>query len=75
MVVLFIVIANEVLKCYGIRFCEPGSAVEITRLWQLGLVEVSFEGVVGGVAVTVWRRLTDKYIDHDKVKERADKVV
>lgn len=75
MIVLFIVIANEVLRCYGIRFCEVGSAVELTRLWQLGAVELTFEGTVGGVAVKVWRRLRDKSIDHDKVKERSDKVI
>lgn len=60
MVVLFIVIANEVLKCYGMRFCEPGSATELTRLWQIGLVEVMFEGIVGGTLVKVWRRINDK---------------
>lgn len=75
MIVFFIVIANEVLKCYGIRFCEIGSAIEITRLWQLGLVEISFEGIVGGTAIKIWRRLTDKNIDYDKVKERSDKII
>ena len=74
MIVLFIVIANEVLKCYGVRFCDEGSAIEITRLWQLGLVEVVFEGTVGGVVVKVWRRLRDK-IDPHVVKERSDKVI
>lgn len=75
MIVFFIVIANEVLKCYGIRFCEIGSAIELTRLWQIGLVETTFEGVVGGIVVKVWRRITDKNIDYDKVNERADKVI
>jgi hypothetical protein len=74
MIVLFIVIANEVLKCYGVRFCEPGSALELTRLWQIGLVEITFEGTVGGVAVKVWRRVRDK-ISIDKATERSDKIV
>lgn len=73
MVILFIVIFNEVLKCYGIRYCDEGSAVELTRLWQLGLVEVMFEGTVGGVAVKIWKRLTDKHVDYDLLKERKDK--
>lgn len=78
MIVLFIVIANEVLKCYGFRFCDEGSQVELVRLWQLGLVEVLFEGTVGGVAIKIWRRLTDKHVDQkhirDNLKERGDKL-
>lgn len=72
MVVLFIVIANEVLKCYGARFCEPGSAVELTRLWQIGAVEVMFEGVIGGAALKVWRRVKDKF---PQDTGREDKII
>lgn len=68
MIILFIVIANEVLKCYissviGIRFCEAGSPVELTRMWEIGLVEVAFEGAIGGVAIKIWRRLKDRFPD------------
>lgn len=73
MVILFIVIFNEVLKCYGFRYCDSGDSVELIRLWQLGLVEVMFEGTVGGVAVKIWRRLHDKHVDLDIYKERKDK--
>lgn len=75
MIVIFIVIANEVLKCYGVRFCEPGSAIELTRLWQLGLVEVTFEGILGNTAIKIWRRIRDKAYDREKAEERADKVI
>jgi hypothetical protein len=78
MIIMFIVIANEVLKCYvsvevGFRFCESGSAVELTRLWQLGLVEVGFEGVLGGIAMKIWRRISDK--SRGVRKDRLDKKV
>lgn len=66
MVVLFIVIANEVLKCYvssiiGVRFCEAGSPVELTRLWEIGLAELAFEGTIGGVLLKIYRKTNDKF--------------
>jgi hypothetical protein len=61
MVTIFIVVANEALMCVGIRWCEPFSAVELTRMWQLGAIEVMGEGLLGGVAVKVWRRVKDKF--------------
>ena len=75
MIVTFIVIANEVLKCYGARFCEPMSAVELTRMWQVGLVEVMFEGTIGGIAMKVWRRIKDKFPSQDEIDSRQDKSV
>lgn len=74
MVILFVVIMNEVLKCYGFRFCDMGDPVELTRLWQMGLAEVMFEGTVGGVAIKIWRKISDKSPDHDKLKDRGDKL-
>lgn len=62
MVVLFIVIANAVLKCYGARFCEEVAAQELIRLWEIGLVEVMFEGSIGGVVIKVYRKIKDKMI-------------
>lgn len=73
MTVIFIVIANEVLQCYGARFCDAFSPVELTRLWQLGLVEVMSEGVLGGVAYKIWRRIKDKFPNSHEVEERQDK--
>lgn len=62
MVIVYIVVANalEVLKCYGFRWCEPVPAQELMRLWQIGMVEIAGEAVLGGVAIKVWRRLRDK---------------
>lgn len=73
MVILFIVIANEVLKCYGMRFCEPGSAIELTRLWEIGLVESMFEGIIGGASIKVWRRTRDKFPDTNS--DKLDKIL
>lgn len=72
MVVLFIVIANEALKCYGIRFCEPASSVELVRLWEIGAVEVMFEGVLGNQAIKVYRRIKDKFKLPEE--DRTDKI-
>ena len=65
MLVFFVVIANEVIKCYistqvGIRLCEPIGGVELIRLWELGLVEIAFEGTISGLAVKLWRKISDK---------------
>lgn len=73
MTVIFLVIANEVLKCVGARFCEPFSAVELTRMWQIGLVEVMSEGFLGHVAYKVWRRVKDKFPSSEEIAERQDK--
>lgn len=76
MVIFFIVIANEVLKCFissrlGIRYCENGSSTELVRLWQIGIVELAFEGTLGGVLVKIYRRLTDRI---NVGEDRNDKV-
>lgn len=72
MIILFIVIANEVLKCYGIRFCEAFNPVELTRMWEVGLVEAMFEGTIGGVTIKIWRRLRDRFSD---TRGRQDVIV
>lgn len=75
MIVVYIVIANEVLKCYGFRFCEFVPGIEVMRLWQIGLLEVAFEGtLLGGISIKIWRRIHDK-IRPDIVNDRADKIV
>ncbi len=72
MIVLFIVIANEVLKCYGVRFCEPVYGVELVRLWEAGFAEVMFEGIIGGAITKVYRMSKDK-IDKPHEKDREIK--
>lgn len=71
MIVLFIVIGNEVLRCYGMRFCESFSAVALTRLWEIGLVEIMFEGTVGGVLLKVFRRVKDKLPTEDRKDKKV----
>lgn len=61
MITLFIVIGSEVLQCVGVRFCDGFSPVELTRMWELGLVEVMFEGVLGSVAIKIYRRTRDRF--------------
>ncbi len=74
MVIIFIVVANEVLKCYGMRYCEPGSAIELMRLWQIGFVEIMAEATLGNVLVRVWRRKSDKIVP-DLNNDRGDAII
>lgn len=71
MVVLFIVIGSEVLQCLGARYCDYFSPVELTRMWQLGLVEVMSEGILGGVAYKIWRRVKDR-LPQSEIDKRQD---
>ena len=66
MIVLFIVIANEVLKCYGARYCEPVSGVELIRMWEAGFAEVMFESLVAGIKVKIYRMNRDKIEREDR---------
>lgn len=66
MIVLFIVVANQVLQCLGARYCDVFNSVDFIRLWEIGSVETMFEGVVGGVALKVYRRVSDKITRQDR---------
>ena len=68
--VLFIVVANEAFQCVGTRWCDPFSAVELTRMWQLGLVEIMFESP--GL-LKVYRRTRDKFAELRQ--DRMDRMV
>lgn len=57
MVVLFIVVANMVLRCLGARWCEEFSSVEFLRMWEIGSVEIMFE--LPGI-IKIYRRKQDK---------------
>ena len=66
MAVLFIVVANMVIKCLGMRFCEEYSSVVFLRLWEVGAVEIMFE--LPGI-VRIYRRLKDKIVKDNDGKE------
>jgi hypothetical protein len=68
LVLLYIVVSNLAFVCYGMRFCEPMSGVELVRLWQIGLIEVMFE--VPTIGLKIYRRVKDKFPTED----RSDKV-
>ena len=67
---LFIVIANEALKCVGFRYCEPMSSVELVRMWQIGLLELMYEGIVGGTLLRIYRRASDKFPGKEDREDR-----
>ncbi len=68
MIILFIVIANEVIRCLGARYCDTFDPVALTRMWELGTIEVMFEGL----GIKIYRMVKDK-LPVDSLKERLDK--
>lgn len=60
MVILFIAIVatNQVVQCFGMRFCELISPVMLVKLWEIGSVELMFE--LAGT-LKIYRRVKDKF--------------
>ena len=69
MVILFIVVANEVLECIGPIACGGFDPVELVRLWQVGALEVLFEGYLGGRVVKIYNKVRGRGTD---VEDRGD---
>ena len=68
MIVLFVVVANTVIQCFGMRFCDDFSPVELVRLWQAGFIEIMFENAL----VKVYRRVRDKLPTEDREDKKLD---
>lgn len=58
MVVLFIVVANMVIRCLGMRWCEEFNSVIFLRYWDIGAVEMMFE--IPGI-IKIYRMVKDKF--------------
>lgn len=65
MIVLFIVVANQVLQCFGARFCDYFNSVDFIRMWEIGAVETMFEGL----GIKIYRRVRDKITKEENYKD------